>query len=345
MQRRPPRRRAFSGLVGRGAPDDVGIVKTEVIEPSPDVAAKLVLDLKPQEPAPPKPRQKSKETKKQTTRQEHGLSVRDVAGLLKNDAIATYGTNQTVPQLDPRTEAAIQKHDGVHCSCARKNLNCAKQRQKLFNRAKNRLVPTFVHWFTSSEIENYLAYARGEKGLGELKSYFEDIERRAIRCALTLGRLKPLKVVRKIPVEAEEDFNEQANIDAIVKTSGTEDDLIGGQIVTEGENLKKRRVFGIQKPLKTFDKSIIKGSRKEAEHDQKVDTLIESLEAQVSRGQTTPPATRSSQFTQAEKALDSLFGGSKEAVSAGSEELFPQCSQKTKDLQERSNTNGGSFER
>src|SRR5689334_5131505 len=117
---------------------------------------------------------KKKPLQRKTPRQEHGLSVRDVADLLKNDVIATYGTNQTPADLiPPRTLAAIAKHDGVQCNCAVRGLNCAKQRQKLFTEAKNRLAPVFTRWFTAIEVENYLAYARGEKGLGNLKSYFE----------------------------------------------------------------------------------------------------------------------------------------------------------------------------
>jgi len=345
QQHRPPRPRAFTGLVGLSTPDDVAMTKTAVVEPSvgsvapsPE-AAELATGSQSQD-LQPATRAKEKIKRVKTTRQEHGLSARDVAGLLKNDVIATYGTNQTPADISPRTLKAIAKHDGVHCSCARRNLDCAKQRQRLFNLAKNRLAPSFVRWFTSSEIDNYLAYARGEKGLGELKPYFEDIERRAIRCALMLGLVKPLKGVRRIPTEVEEDLCEKFNIDRIVATSGTKDTVIAGQIVTGGENLNKRRVFGVQNPLKTFEKSIIKRSRREVEYDREVDKLIVSLESRI-----TPPAVRSERFREAEKALDDLLGGTEKAFSAPPEKSFPQPSQKTKDLQEPSPNDGGSFER
>jgi len=305
-QHRAPRQRAFTGLAGRGLPDDIEIKKTEIAASQSPTAPVMNTNLPEPIKSPDRPK-KPEPKKTKTPRIEHGLSVREVADLLRNDLIAKYGTNSTVIELPPRTQTALDKHDGVRCSCKIYNRDCARVRHRLFNEAKNRLQPKFTPWFTIQEIHNYLAYARGEKGLGELNPYFEEIERRVIRCALTLRLMKPLEVTRTIPQEVEEDINEQMTIETIVKTAGTEDDVIGGQIITEGENLKKRRVFGMQKPLKTFNKSIIKRNRRERAHDLTVDSWIEKelarLEGQKGKG----VVASGSKLDHARKALDELF--------------------------------------
>ncbi len=305
-QHRAPRLRAFTGLVGRGLSDDIEIKKTEIAASQSPTAPVRNTDLLAPINSPDRPK-KPEPKKTKTARVEHDLSVREVADLLRNDLIAKYGTNITPIQLPPRTQVALDKHDGVRCGCNSHNRNCARVRQRLFNEAKNKLQPKFTPWFTIQEIQNYLAYARGENGLGELKPYFENIERRVIRCALILGLMKPLKDAPRIPQEVEEDINEQMTIATIVKTTGTEDDVIGGQIITEGENLKKRRVFGIQKPLKTFDKSIIKRNRRERSHDLTVDSWIEKELARLEGQEANGVIVSGSKLDHARKALDELF--------------------------------------
>ena len=271
-------RRAFEDLFRDSAPADVCLV---LVPPT--------TQLKPVEH-----KKKKKVSAEKSLRVRCQLSTRHIAGLLKSPQIGKYGTMTTNPSDIPQqTMKAIQKHEDGLCRCRSKGLNCGKQRQKVFNEALNRVEPVFVPWFTPEEIENYSDYARGEAGLGELKPYFEDIEKRVIQCALFLGWMRPIKgLIGSAPYPESE--GETADIKRIIKSGG---EFIGGHIESEGQNQS-----GSDKPLKTFDKSLPEPRRNRKRDDQAVSWFREEIER-------LRPAGPSNALGRVEDALDELFGG------------------------------------
>lgn len=233
-------------------------------------------------------------------RVEHQLSVRDVAGLLKNELISQYGTNITRVVISKRTQAAIDKHDGVQCDCIARNRDCRGYRSKLVIASRNRTSLVFEPWFTPLEIENYLIYARGEKGLGEFKSYFEDIEKRAIRAGLILGLIKPLKK-RLVVLDNDDDSRTADQYDRDIKNEiiETEGKSIGGHI--KATKLKTKGDRWVPKPLASFDK---------APKLDATDLWISRRIQEVGKNSAHNLGHQSVQFRHARKTLDELFEAS-----------------------------------
>ena len=223
-------RRAFAALFADSVPNDVHTLIVSSKQPNKQR----------------KPSVQKNQTARKTLRVQCHMSTRDIAAFLRNPQIATFGTMQTKPSDIPqRTMKLIQKHTDGLCRCNERGLICAKQRQRLFTAALNETPPTFVLLFQPGEIDNYIDYANGRPGLGDLKPYFEEIENRVIRCALFLGLMKPIKGL----IGSAPDDDEAAERDAIRKIIKTKGRAIGGHIESEGYN----------KPLKTFDKSLPAG--------------------------------------------------------------------------------------
>jgi hypothetical protein len=238
MIKRPPQKRAFSGLVGRNIPGDVVVVEklepagyenvsnAEPIAMTPAAAPTTVhskLSVKKS-----KPNSKSK-----SLRIQYGLTPRNIVSFLKRPEIGDYQrpTTPDASKIPKRRMNAIIKHERGECSCEELNRDCARYKQKLFNEAMNNMRGGFEPLFLPQEIQTYLTYARGgkeSKGLGELEDYLVNIENRVINRALSLGpsALKPLKHLdrRIASIESALDDSESAVISSIVRSQKQEDE-------------------------------------------------------------------------------------------------------------------------
>ena len=139
---------------------------------------------------------------KKSLRLQCRLSVRDIAQFLKMPLISGYGTMTTSPARIPiKTQVKLFQHITGVCKCEERGLNCRRQESRLFTKTMNEQERIVTPLFTPGDVQNYLDYANGESGLGDLKKYFEEIEDRVIRCALALKLLKPIHSLDRRIVE------------------------------------------------------------------------------------------------------------------------------------------------